>query len=136
MVGIMHAINKKKISTVTILLLQIFAIASFFLFFFNSEFIFVFKNFADKIPMEANLESIIYRALLPFKFISNSPSLCAILFLLINLFGVIYNRSEIIGHNYAPVIFKDSDIEYPSYVAVNADNKNNIVYLQTMRLLF
>ncbi len=131
----MQIFQKKKLSKITILLLQIIAIASLFLFFFSREAIYIFKDFIDRIPLDATFESLIYRFLLPFKMLANSPSLCAVMFLVVHIFCATYQRNLYIFNDYKPLITEDFDIFSPEK-GVNEYNKNEIVYLQTMRLLF
>lgn len=129
-------LQKNKLDRFTILLLQGIAIASLFLFFFSHEAIYIFKDFVDRLPLDASLESVIYRILLPFKLLSNSPSLCAVLFLTIHLFCATYQKDIYLFDNYEPNIYEDFDISMPEYRTLCEYNPNDIVYLQTMRLLF
>lgn len=129
-------LQKNKLGRFTILLLQGIAIASLFLFFFSREAIYIFKDFVDRLPLDSTLESLIYRLLLPFKLLSNSPSLCALLFLIIHLLCATCRKGIYLFDNYAPAIYVDFDISMPEYKALYEYNPNDIVYLQTMRLLF
>lgn len=129
-------LQKNKLGRFTILLLQGIAIASLFLFFFSREAIYIFKDFVDRLPLDSTLESLIYRLLLPFKLLSNSPSLCALLFLIIHLLCATCLKGIYLFDNYAPAIYVDFDISMPEYKALYEYNPNDIVYLQTMRLLF
>lgn len=132
----MPIFQKKKLSKFTILLLQVVALASLFLFCFSREAIYIFKDFVDRIPMDATFEGLIYRVLLPFKLISNTPSLCAVIFLTVHIFCATYSR-DIFGYQFLQRFnYKDFDINMPQSMCVVAKDKNGIVYLQTMRLLF
>lgn len=128
--------QKKKVNKLTIFLLQALALGFVFVFFFSRDAIFIFKGFLDKIPLDESVEIVIYRGLLPFKFLVHSPSLCAVLFLLMNIICYTYNRNLMIKFGYEPFVCEEQDVDLPKVVAREKTTFNNIEYLKTMRLLF
>ena len=111
-------------------------LAGLFLFFFSREAICICKDFVERISIDANMESLIYRLLLPFKMLVNSPSIYAILWLVGSLVCFTCNQ-EIWSKLYEkPYLYVDgkivlSETEAPSYC-----EQKNYLYLKTMRLLF
>lgn len=132
----MKIFQKKKVNKLTIFLLQALALGFVFVFFFSRDAIFIFKGFLDKIPLDESVEIVIYRGLLPFKFLVHSPSLCAVLFLLMNIICYTYNRNLMIKFDYEPFVCGEQDVNLPKVVAKEKTTSNNIEYLKTMRLLF
>lgn len=132
----MNIFQKKRLNKITILLLQLVAVGSLFLFFFSKEAIYIFKDFLDRIPLDASFESLLYRILLPFKLIVNSPSICAVIFLITHIVCITYNKGILFAYSFEPVCYEASDVHLPEYEVVNFVASNNLKYLQTMRLLF
>lgn len=132
----MNIFQKKRLNKITILLLQLIAVGSLFLFFFSKEAIYIFKDFLDRIPLDTSFESLLYRILLPFKMIVNSPSICAVIFLITHIVCITYNKGILFAYSFEPVCYEASDVYSPEYNVVNFVASNNLKYLQTMRLLF
>lgn len=132
----MNIFQKKRLNKITILLLQLVAVGSLFLFFFSKEAIYIFKDFLDRIPIDTSFESLLYRILLPFKLIVNSPSICAVIFLITHIVCITYNKGILFAYSFKPVCYEASDVHLPEYEVVNFVASNNLKYLQTMRLLF
>lgn len=132
----MNIFQKKRLSRLAILLLQLIAVGSLFLFFFSREAIYIFKDFVDRIPLDASFESLLYRLLLPFKLLVNSPSICAVLFLVTHIVCVTYNKGVFFAFNFEPFCYKESDISLPQFEVEDYIEQKNSSYLQTMRLLF
>lgn len=132
----MNIFQKKRLNKITILLLQLIAVGSLFLFFFSKEAIYIFKDFLDRIPLDTSFESLLYRILLPFKMIVNSPSICAVIFLITHIVCITYNKGILFAYSFEPVCYEASDVHLPEYDVVNFVASNNLKYLQTMRLLF
>lgn len=132
----MPLFQKKKLSKATVLLLQVIALASLFLFFFSREAIFIFKDFVDRIPLDVSIESLIYRLLLPFKLLSNSPSICAVFFLVMHIFCATHEKNLWIYQNTLRYNYKAFDISVAQNANVNESGKEEDIYLHTMRLLF
>ena len=131
----MQLFKNKKINKCVIILLQAFVLAGLFLFFFSREAICICKDFVERISIDANMESLIYRLLLPFKMLVNSPSIYSILWLVGSLVCFTCNQ-EIWSKLYEkPYLYVDgkivlSETEAPSYC-----EQKNYSYLKTMRLL-
>lgn len=132
----MQLFKNKKINKCIIILLQALVLAGLFLFFFSREAICICKDFIERISIDANMESLIYRLLLPFKMFVSSPSIYAIIWLIGNLVCVTYNQEMLIKLYEKPCFYVDgkivlSEMEVPSYF-----EQKNYSYLKTMRLLF
>ena len=132
----MQLFKNKKINKCIIILLQALVLAGLFLFFFSREAICICKDFIERISIDANMEALIYRLLLPLKMLVSSPSIYAIIWLIGNLVCVTYNQEMWIKLYEKPCFYVDgkivlSETEVPSYF-----EQKNYSYLKTMRLLF
>lgn len=132
----MQLFKNKKVNKCIIILLQALVLAGLFLFFFSREAICICKDFIERISIDANKESLIYRLLLPFKMIVSSPSIYAIIWLIGNLVCFTYGKGLWLKFYEKPYMYVDGtvkhlEIEVPTYC-----EQKNYSYLKTMRLLF
>lgn len=132
----MQVFQSKKINKVIIILLQALVLAGLFLFFFSREAIYICKDFIERISIDANMESLIYKLLLPFKMLVNSPSLYAIICLIGNLVCFTYNQTMWLKLYEKPYLYVDGIIEHSEIEVKNYFEQKNYSYLKTMRLLF
>lgn len=132
---LMQIFKKERMKKIAIIVMQVITIGSLFLFVFSREAISFFKDILDKIPLNQDFETLLYKMLLPFKMLVNSHSICAILFLVSHILCFTYHTN--ITYLYAiPAPSDFVKVTEKTYTVCDINTQSNDTYLQTMRLLF
>lgn len=116
-------------------LLQVVVIAMLFVFVFDKECVFIFKNILEKLQVCEGYQTIIYNFLIPIKMFCHSPSVIA--FLLVTVQVICFTTTfKFITQIFQQLQFVTTEIiqkeEYKTEKYI--DNKN-YVYLENQRLL-
>lgn len=127
---------RKKGNKLLPMLLQVFAMGCLFVAIFDKEAVFLFKDFVDKLQLDADMQMTLIRLLLPFKMIIQSPSFCALVLILTPLVYLASNKQIFDFFEVTPFMYKDSDVQEKQYEIENFCEQKNYLYLKTMRLLF
>ena len=83
---------RKKGNKLLPMLLQVFAMGCLFVAIFDKEAVFLFKDFVDKLQLDADMQMTLIRLLLPFKMIIQCPSFCALVLILTPLVYLASNK--------------------------------------------
>lgn len=127
---------RKKGNKLLPMLLQVFAMGCLFVAIFDKEAVFLFKDFVDKLQLDADMHMTLIRLLLPFKMIIQCPSFCALVLILTPLVYLASNKQIFDFFEVTPFMYKDSDVQEKQYEIENFCEQKNYLYLKTMRLLF
>lgn len=127
---------RKKGNKFLPMLLQVFAMGCLFVAIFDKEAVFLFKDFVDKLQLDADMQMTLIRLLLPFKMIIQCPSFCALVLILTPLVYLASNKQIFDFFEVTPFMYKDSDVQEKQYEIENFCEQKNYLYLKTMRLLF
>lgn len=129
-------LNRKKYNKFTLALLQLCAIGLVLLFIFNKEAILIAKAIFERLEIAPDFQMLIYRILLPFKVLMDSPSLCAIFFLIMHIICATYYKGSMMYIVTEPYMSEGEEVNPPKYPVYNFMEQKNYSYLKTMRLLF
>ena len=127
---------RKKGNKLLPMLLQVFAMGCLFVAIFDKEAVFLFKDFVDKLQLDADMQMTLIRLLLPFKMIIQCPSFCSLVLILTPLVYLASNKQIFDFFEVTPFMYKDSDVQEKQYEIENFCEQKNYLYLKTMRLLF
>ena len=132
----MNFLNKKSIRDKYLgPLLQLVIIAMLFIFVFDKECVFIFKNILDKLQICESYQAIIYNLLIPIKMFCHSPSVVAFLFVTLQFVCITTTFKFITQLFEKPFLSADSVVENEGYWTEKYINNKTCVYLENQRLL-
>lgn len=136
-VSVMNLVCKKKLNKLALLLLEALSIAVVFAIAFYSEAVILFKDILSRLSFSSDIEELIYRILLPLKMLINTPSLCAVFFLVIHILCMTNNKCFWFIAMLLPLSSDSEDIfEQNRKTSKQFFAQKNYSYLENMRLLF
>ena len=128
--------NKKSIRDKYLMpLLQLFIIALLFVFVFDKECVFVFKDILEKLQICESYQTIIYNLLIPIKMFCHSPSVVAFLFVTLQLICITTTFKFVTQIFDKPLFYEEGSIEKEEYWTEKYINNKTCVYLENQRLL-
>lgn len=133
----MNLVNRKKLNKFALLLLEALSIAVVFVITFYSEAVLFFKDILNRLSLSSDLEDFIYRSLLPLKMLVNTPSLCAVFFLVVHILCMLNNKCWWLMVMLQPAETESEDVFDKNKKTINQFfAQKNYSYLENMRLLF
>lgn len=133
----MNLVNRKKLNKFALLLLEALSIAVVFVITFYSEAVLFFKDILNRLSLSSDLEDFIYRSLLPLKMLVNTPSLCAVFFLVVHILCMLNNKCWWLMAMLQPAETESEDVFDKNKKTINQFfAQKNYSYLENMRLLF
>ena len=116
-------------------LLQLIIIAMLFIFVFDKECVFVFKNILEKLQVCESYQTIIYNLLIPIKMFCHCPSVVAFLFVTFQIVCITTAFKFIANIFDKPIFSADGVLERKEYLVEKYVNNKTCVYLENQRLL-
>lgn len=133
----MNLVNRKKLNKFALLLLEALSIAVVFVITFYSEAVLFFKDILNRLSLSSDLEDFIYRSLLPLKMLVNTPSLCAVFFLVVHILCMLNNKCWWLMVMLQPAETESEDVFDKNKKTIKQFfAQKNYSYLENMRLLF
>lgn len=130
--------NQESRSRAHFLLVQLSVVAMLFLFVFKKELVIVVKDFIQNLPIGSNfVEAIAVKGYVIFTAMSNSPSLFAFCFFILQIF-IFTTSFKVIALFFAkPQLHEEDKLTFAKHTKTNTYEPNHReCYLENLRLLF
>ena len=116
-------------------LLQLVIIAFLFVFMFDKECVFLFRNILEKFQVCESYQTIIYNLLIPIKMFCHSPSVIAFLFVTLQIICFTTTIMFVVSIFHKPTLNSDRINREQTSLFVKFIENKNCVYLENQRLL-